>query len=103
MDFTAELLAVYGIACHNLKLDLEYRKEWDKLILSMEVVDVDSTTGGELISWIEHFPVYLHILPLRFFRLISLAIAYICYNCSTLWRRGSMCFSVEAASIGAES
>ncbi|CAB1318434.1 unnamed protein product [Coregonus sp. 'balchen'] len=40
----------------NFKLDTEYRKKWDALVLKLEVVDRDVNTGSEVVHWATHFP-----------------------------------------------
>lgn len=39
------------------QLDTEYRKKWDALVIKLEVVDRDSSTGSEIVHWATHFPV----------------------------------------------
>lgn len=39
------------------QLDTEYRKKWDSLVIKLEVVDRDATTGSEVVHWATHFPV----------------------------------------------
>ncbi|CAB1332857.1 unnamed protein product [Coregonus sp. 'balchen'] len=41
---------------NNFKLDTEYRKKWDALVLKLEVVDRDVNTGSEVVHWATHFP-----------------------------------------------
>ncbi|XP_026862295.2 stAR-related lipid transfer protein 7, mitochondrial [Electrophorus electricus] len=40
----------------NVQLDTEYRKKWDALVIKLEVVDRDQSTGSEIIHWATHFP-----------------------------------------------
>ncbi|XP_067429750.1 stAR-related lipid transfer protein 7, mitochondrial [Thunnus thynnus] len=40
----------------NVQLDTEYRKKWDSLVIKLEVVDRDATTGSEVVHWATHFP-----------------------------------------------
>ncbi|KAL0965583.1 hypothetical protein UPYG_G00283210 [Umbra pygmaea] len=40
----------------NVQLDTEYRKQWDSLVLKLEVVDRDVNTGSEVVHWATHFP-----------------------------------------------
>ncbi|XP_062870506.1 stAR-related lipid transfer protein 7, mitochondrial [Trichomycterus rosablanca] len=40
----------------NVQLDTEYRKKWDALVIKLEVVDRDQSTGSEVIHWATHFP-----------------------------------------------
>lgn len=39
------------------QLDTEYRKKWDSLVIKLEVVDRDVSTGSEVVHWATHFPV----------------------------------------------
>ncbi|XP_076140329.1 stAR-related lipid transfer protein 7, mitochondrial [Alosa pseudoharengus] len=40
----------------NVQLDTEYRKNWDALVIKLEVVDRDANTGSEVVHWATHFP-----------------------------------------------
>ncbi|XP_040915294.1 stAR-related lipid transfer protein 7, mitochondrial [Toxotes jaculatrix] len=40
----------------NVQLDTEYRKKWDSLVIKLEVVDRDVSTGSEIVHWATHFP-----------------------------------------------
>ncbi|KAM3600491.1 uncharacterized protein V6R79_024290 [Siganus canaliculatus] len=40
----------------NVQLDTEYRKKWDSLVIKLEVVDRDTTTGSEVVHWATQFP-----------------------------------------------
>ncbi|XP_048876586.1 stAR-related lipid transfer protein 7, mitochondrial isoform X1 [Brienomyrus brachyistius] len=40
----------------NVQLDTEYRKKWDSLVIKLEVVDRDASTGTEVVHWATHFP-----------------------------------------------
>uniref|UniRef100_A0A665UZB8 StAR-related lipid transfer protein 7, mitochondrial n=1 Tax=Echeneis naucrates TaxID=173247 RepID=A0A665UZB8_ECHNA len=40
----------------NVQLDTEYRKKWDSLVIKLEVVDRDFSTGSEVVHWATHFP-----------------------------------------------
>ncbi|XP_068190455.1 stAR-related lipid transfer protein 7, mitochondrial [Antennarius striatus] len=40
----------------NVQLDTEYRKKWDSLVIKLEVVDRDASTGSEIVHWATHFP-----------------------------------------------
>lgn len=40
----------------NVQLDTEYRKKWDTLVIELEVVDRDVSTGSEVVHWATHFP-----------------------------------------------
>ncbi|XP_077479431.1 stAR-related lipid transfer protein 7, mitochondrial [Stigmatopora argus] len=40
----------------NVQLDTEYRKQWDSLVIKLDVVDRDVNSGSEVIHWATHFP-----------------------------------------------
>ncbi|XP_076876452.1 stAR-related lipid transfer protein 7, mitochondrial [Brachyhypopomus gauderio] len=40
----------------NVQLDTDYRKKWDALVIKLEVVDRDHSTGSEIVHWATHFP-----------------------------------------------
>ncbi|XP_012671947.1 stAR-related lipid transfer protein 7, mitochondrial [Clupea harengus] len=40
----------------NVQLDTEYRKNWDALVIKLEVVDRDANSGSEVVHWATHFP-----------------------------------------------
>lgn len=40
----------------NVQLDIEYRKKWDSLVIKLDVVDRDASTGSEVVHWATHFP-----------------------------------------------
>ncbi|XP_037548385.1 stAR-related lipid transfer protein 7, mitochondrial [Nematolebias whitei] len=40
----------------NVQLDTEYRKKWDSLVIKLDVVDRDVSTGSEIVHWATHFP-----------------------------------------------
>ncbi|KAM9841783.1 stAR-related lipid transfer protein 7, mitochondrial [Aulostomus maculatus] len=40
----------------NVQLDTEYRKKWDSLVIKLEVVDRDVSTGSEVVHWATQFP-----------------------------------------------
>uniref|UniRef100_A0A8C9WHG2 StAR-related lipid transfer protein 7, mitochondrial n=1 Tax=Scleropages formosus TaxID=113540 RepID=A0A8C9WHG2_SCLFO len=40
----------------NVQLDTEYRKKWDSLVIKLDVVDRDVSTGSEVVYWATHFP-----------------------------------------------
>lgn len=40
----------------NVQLDTEYRKKWDALVIKLEVVDRESSSGSEVVHWATHFP-----------------------------------------------
>jgi len=39
------------------KVDLEFRKQWDKLVITLDVVDKDDDSGTEVVHWVMHYPV----------------------------------------------
>jgi hypothetical protein len=38
------------------QIDLEYRKQWDQLVIVLDVIDADTSTGSEVVRWVTHFP-----------------------------------------------
>lgn len=40
----------------NVQLDTEYRKKWDSLVIKLEVVDREVSTGSEVVHWATRFP-----------------------------------------------
>ncbi|XP_019395301.1 PREDICTED: stAR-related lipid transfer protein 7, mitochondrial [Crocodylus porosus] len=40
----------------NVQLDTEYRKKWDSLVIKLDVIERDVTTGSEVVHWVTHFP-----------------------------------------------
>ena len=38
-------------------MDLEFRKQWDKLVITLDVVDKDEESGTEVVHWVMHYPV----------------------------------------------
>ncbi|XP_006113852.3 stAR-related lipid transfer protein 7, mitochondrial isoform X2 [Pelodiscus sinensis] len=40
----------------NVQLDTEYRKKWDSLVIKLDVIERDLTTGSEVVHWVTHFP-----------------------------------------------
>ncbi|KAG7511857.1 stAR-related lipid transfer protein 7, mitochondrial [Solea senegalensis] len=44
----------------NVQLDTEYRKNWDSLVIKLEVVDRDCASGSEVVHWATHFPYPLY-------------------------------------------
>ncbi|NWV55952.1 STAR7 protein, partial [Daphoenositta chrysoptera] len=40
----------------NVQLDTEYRKQWDALVLQLEVLERDPASGSELVRWVTQFP-----------------------------------------------
>ncbi|KAK2148099.1 hypothetical protein LSH36_516g01100 [Paralvinella palmiformis] len=43
-------------AFYNAQLDIEFRKQWDRLVVKLEVVEKDEESGTEVVQWITHFP-----------------------------------------------
>lgn len=43
-------------AFFSVQADLGYRKEWDKLVVDLDVVDRNDD-GSEVVHWVTHFPV----------------------------------------------
>jgi len=43
-------------AFYTAQVDLEFRKKWDKLVISLDVVDQEKESDTELVQWIMHFP-----------------------------------------------
>ncbi|XP_055341510.1 stAR-related lipid transfer protein 7, mitochondrial-like [Paramacrobiotus metropolitanus] len=41
---------------YKTQLDLHYRKQWDKLVIKLEVIDADEQTGTETLQWVSQFP-----------------------------------------------
>jgi len=46
-------------------VDLEFRKHWDKLVITLDVVDKDEDSGTEVVHWVMHYPVSNILLPLN--------------------------------------
>jgi len=40
-----------------MQVDLEFRKQWDKLVITLDVVDKDDESGTEVVHWVMHYPV----------------------------------------------
>ncbi|CAM4685136.1 unnamed protein product [Lepidochelys olivacea] len=40
----------------NVQLDTEYRKKWDSLVIKLDVIERDLSTGSEVVHWVTHFP-----------------------------------------------
>jgi len=47
---------VSSLAFFQAQIDNDYRKIWDNLVISLDVLDIDRDTGNELIHWVTHFP-----------------------------------------------
>lgn len=39
------------------QVDLEFRRQWDKLVISLDVIDREDESGSEAVHWITHYPV----------------------------------------------
>ena len=66
-------ITVYGTfydiparAFFDIQVDLNYRKQWDHLMVKVEIVETDKKSGCEVVKWIQHFPVRI-IIPFLFF------------------------------------
>jgi len=46
-------------------VDLEFRKQWDKLVITLDVVDKDEESGTEVVHWVMHYPVSNISFPLN--------------------------------------
>ena len=40
-----------------LQSDVAYRKQWDKLVIKVDVIDADDLTGCDVVHWVTHYPV----------------------------------------------
>ena len=40
-----------------LQADVDYRREWDSLIIKLDIIERDPSTGSEVVQWIMKFPV----------------------------------------------
>jgi len=38
------------------QVDLEFRKQWDKLVIKLDVIDTDEKSDTEVVHWVMHFP-----------------------------------------------
>ena len=38
-------------------MDLDFRRQWDKHVISLNVIDKDDCSGSEVVHWITEFPV----------------------------------------------
>ena len=47
---------VTPIEFYQTQIDVDFRKEWDYLVVSLEVIQKDFSTTTELVSWIMKFP-----------------------------------------------
>ena len=49
-----------------MKVDLEYRKEWDDNVVQLDIIEKDDESDSELLRWVTRFPVimnYVHFSP----------------------------------------
>lgn len=46
---------------YKTQLDLAYRRQWDKLVIKLEIIDKDTETGTETIQWVSQFPVICYL------------------------------------------
>ena len=44
-------------AFYNVQVDLDYRRQWDRLVIKLETVDREQDTNSEVVHWITHYPV----------------------------------------------
>ncbi len=44
-------------AFFDIQVDLNYRKQWDHLMVEVEVIDSEEKSENEVVRWIQHFPV----------------------------------------------
>jgi len=51
------VIAHYICIVCNVQVDLEFRKQWDKLVITLDVVDRDELSGTEVVHWVMHYPV----------------------------------------------
>jgi hypothetical protein len=40
-----------------VQADVDYRREWDSLIIKLDIIERDPHTGSEVVQWIMKFPV----------------------------------------------
>lgn len=43
-------------AFYDVQIDLDFRKQWDKLVINLDIVDKDTNSGCEVVRWVTHFP-----------------------------------------------
>ena len=64
------------------KVDLEFRKQWDKLVITLDIVDKDESSGTEVVHWVMHYPVssvqfsLVSIIILQMLLLICMLISF---------------------------
>jgi len=59
-----------------VKVDLDFRKQWDTLVITLDVVDKDVESGTEVVHWVMHYPVSISSLS----TVISVIIHRACYD-----------------------
>uniref|UniRef100_A0A8C4QP39 StAR-related lipid transfer protein 7, mitochondrial n=1 Tax=Eptatretus burgeri TaxID=7764 RepID=A0A8C4QP39_EPTBU len=40
----------------NVQIDTDYRKRWDELVIKLDILDRDLTSGSEVVHWVTQFP-----------------------------------------------
>jgi len=55
--YMMHVIAHYICIVCNVQVDLEFRKQWDKLVITLDVVDRDELSGTEVVHWVMHYPV----------------------------------------------
>lgn len=55
--FLEVVFLISTINKYIFQLDLEYRKKWDSMVVSLDVVESDEDSGSEVVRWISKFPV----------------------------------------------
>ena len=43
-----------------MKVDLEYRKEWDDNVVQLDIIEKDDESDSELLRWVTRFPVIMN-------------------------------------------
>ncbi|XP_064630405.1 stAR-related lipid transfer protein 7, mitochondrial-like [Lineus longissimus] len=59
-------------AFFSIQTDLEYRKQWDRLVIKLDRVDRDEESGSEVIHWIMHYPYPMYAREYVFLRRIRI-------------------------------
>jgi len=65
------MVCVISTVCCT-KVDLEFRKQWDKLVIKLDIVDRDESSGTEVVHWVMHYPVSSEQFPLIHFQQLFL-------------------------------
>ncbi|XP_014676438.1 PREDICTED: stAR-related lipid transfer protein 7, mitochondrial-like [Priapulus caudatus] len=47
---------VPSIAFYMVQIDCEYRKQWDRLVIALDVIDTDDESGSEVVHWVTKYP-----------------------------------------------